>query len=108
MESYLWGHRSRRFLHSRWALFPLADDARPVQAAVSQIVERVQAVGHYAGRVREEAIGEYQPLAVYDFSVFCGECPAGDARQAFSETRFYDQIRLGDPVVQYLIAAEGQ
>src|SRR6266478_2870441 len=95
-------HCSQRFLLIRWFVFPLVDEAWAIQVQLSGVAEEIFGLGKVSRSVRAETAGQYQHPAVHDVSVLCGERAAGDARQAFLTSCIYDQICLGNSVVQYL------
>ena len=98
-EGHLWLHCRQWILYPGRTVLSLVDEARTVQIQLPGITEKVFGLGEVSRSVRDETPRQYQHPPVHDVSVFCGECVAGDARQAFLASGIHDQICLGNTMV---------
>src|SRR5436305_6712348 len=102
-QSDLWRDRGRHVLHHRRAVLSLADEAWAAKTGLSAITKETDRVGARTGSVRREAARQHQLASVCDVPILRDQRTARDAGETVSATRIYDQVRLGNSLVQHLI-----
>ena len=78
----------------------------PVQIQLPQIMDGAQELGDRLRRVRAQAAREHLASSVHDFSVFRDQRADGNAGKTYFEVGIYDQVCVGDALVQRLEAIE--